>query len=204
MTGHLKSYYKRYMLLFIAFVLGVSAGAFTVNGLSSIQRYDMGNYIEGFVRLIDSQNIDNTELFRISIIRNLKLVGLIWVLGVSIIGAPLIFIVMGIRGYITGFSSGLIIRMMGAKGLLLSGFAIIPKEILIVPCIIALGVNGMNFSLNIIKNRSVKAALKDNLRTGFAEYCGVTLFYSLILFGGVLVEVYIIPVMVKIITPILL
>lgn len=201
---HINNNIKKYTFLFIAFIWGICAGAFTVNGLSSIQRYEVGNYIEGFVKLIDGYNIDNTELLRISIINNLKLVALIWILGVSIIGVPLIFIVMGIRGYITGFSTGLIIKMMGGRGILLSAVAILPKEILMIPCIIALGVNGVNFSLNIIRTRTKRSVLKENLRTSFAVYCGATSFYTLVLFGGILVEAYIIPVLIKIISPALI
>jgi stage II sporulation protein M len=38
---------------------------------------------------------------------------------------------------------------------------LVPKELIIIPALIALGVNGINFSLKIIKNRSIKNISKD-------------------------------------------
>jgi stage II sporulation protein M len=80
---------------------------------------------------------------------------------------------------------------------------ILPKEIIIIPCIIALGVSGINFSLSIIKNKSIKHITKRNLKTNFLAYSGTTLMYSCLVFAGILVEVYVIPVFLRVITPII-
>src|SRR5690606_34546551 len=114
-------------------------------------------------------------------------------LGVSIIGIPFIILVIGIRGFITGFSSGFLIKSLGARGILFSAIAILSKEIIVIPCIIALGVNGINFSLNIISSRSIRRITKDDLKTNFAAYSAATIFYSSILFIGILLEAYITP-----------
>jgi len=53
-----------------------------------------------------------------------------------------------------------------------------------VPCIIALGVNGIKFSLNIVKDKSAKQMSKNSLKTNFFAYCFVTLFFSCFLLVG--------------------
>lgn len=196
---HVRNNVKRYVLLLIAFIIGVSAGAFTVNGLSTVQADELTNYFQSFIQLMDNQKVDSGELFAISLQENMKIVLVLWILGVTIIGIPFIFILVGIRGFIIGFSSGFIIKIMGLKGILFSALALLPKEIIIAPCIIALGVNGIIFSFNIIKKRSIKHMLRENLKTDFARYCVVTLFFCCFIFMGILVESYITPVFIRMI-----
>lgn len=200
---HIKSNYKRYFLLLVAFVIGVSAGAFTVNGLSAIQRAELANYFQGFLQLLDKQSIDSSELFKVSLLENGRFVLLLWILGVTIIGIPFIFVLVGVRGFITGFSSGFVIKILGFKGIIFTLCALIPKEIIIIPCIIALGVNGMNFSMNIIKSRSIKHISKEGLKTSFFSYCFVTMFFCFLILTGILVEAFITPVFIRIIVPII-
>lgn len=200
---HLKNNSNRYFFLLIAFVIGIAAGAFTVNGLSALQKEELNNYFQGFLQLLDDQPVNSEELLKISLLDNAKLVLVLWLLGVSIIGIPFIFVVMGIRGFVTGFTSGFIIKTLGLRGVLFTVLALIPKEIFVIPCIIALGVNGINFSLNIIKNKSKKHLSKESLKSNFAAYCFTTLFFCIILFMGILVEVYIVPVIIRIITPLI-
>lgn len=201
---HVKNNGNTYFTLFLAFLVGLSAGAFTVNGLHTIQRDELSHYLKGFLQLLDSQSVDSGELLKVSLFENIRIITVLWILGVSIIGIPFIYLMIGVRGFITGFSSGFIIEALGVKGVLFSLFALVPKEIIIIPCIIALGVNGINFSLNIIKKKSIRSISKENLRTNFLAYCFVTLFYSSFILGGIMIEVYITPVLIKMIAPVII
>jgi stage II sporulation protein M len=204
MFKHAKSNANIYFPLLLAFIIGVSAGAFTVNGLSVSQRAELANYFTGFIQLLGNQRIDSSELLKVSIIENLKIVSIIWILGLTIIGIPFIFIIVGIRGFITGFSAGFIVEALGMKGVIFTLCSLLPKEIIIIPCIIALGVNGVNFSLKMIKNKSKKHLSKDNLKTNILAYCFLTLFFSSFIFIGILVEAYITPVFIRMITPVVI
>lgn len=201
-TSNIEKNKKKYFLLFLLFSAGICSGAFTVNGLNSNQKDELVNYFYGFLRLFDNQNIESSELVKISFIQNMRLVLVLWGLGVTIVGIPFIYCLVGIRGFATGFSSGFIINMMGLKGTLLILFTLIPKEIIIVPCIIALGVNGINFSLSIIKTKSIKHISKENLKSDLIAYCFSTLIFSVLILCGVVLEAYITPVFIKIIAPI--
>lgn len=203
LVKHVKNNANKYFLLLLVFIAGVSAGAFTVNGLSAIQRDELGNYFQGFLQLLDKQKMESTELIKIAMVENVRLIIVLWILGVTIIGIPFIYVLIGIRGFITGFSAGFIIETLGMKGVLFTVFAMVPKEIIIVPCLIALGVNGINFSLVIIKKKSVKHLSRESFKTNLAAYCMATLFFSSFIFAGVLIEVYITPVLIRIITPII-
>ena len=198
---HIANNRNGYLFLLMAFILGVSAGAFTVNGLSTMQRDELSNYFQGFLQLLNNQNLESSELFSTALLENLKLIGLLWILGVTIIGIPFIFIILGVKGFIIGFSSGFIINALSLKGVLFTIFALLPKEIIIVPCLIAIGVNGINFSMRIAKNRSAHENLKDSLKTSFISYCFVTAFYSCIIIAGLIIDAYLTPVLIRIIAP---
>ena len=198
---HIKNNFKSYFFLLLAFIVGVSAGAFTVNGLSSIQKDELSNYFRGFLQLLDNQKVDSGELLKIALADNFKLIFALWVLGVTIIGIPFIFVLIGIRGFLTGFSSGFIIELLGMKGALFTGLVLFPKEIIVIPCFIALGVNGINFSMSIIRSKSIRLLSKQNIKTKFIAYCFVTLFFSCFVFGGSLIEAYITPVFIRLIAP---
>jgi stage II sporulation protein M len=203
LSGHIRNNINKYFLLSVTFATGVAAGAFAVNGLSSIQRHELTSYLDGFLDLMDGYSVKSSELLRLSVLDNAKLVVLLWILGVSIIGIPFIFLAIGIKGFITGFSSGFIIKMLGIKGVLFSVVGFLTKEIIIVPCIIALGVNGINFSMNMISNRSIKNMIRNDLKTNFAAYSAAVVFYSGILFTGILFEAYVTPVLIRIVAPII-
>lgn len=198
---HIKNNKRTYLFLLLAFAIGASAGAFTVNGLSTTQREELQNYFQGFLQLLDSQKTESSELIKVGLLENLKLVTIIWVLGVSIIGIPFIFVIIGIRGFITGFTSGFVIQTIGLKGILFTLIALLPKEIVIVPCIIALGVSGINFSLNIIKTKSRKHLSRAGLKANFVAYIVVTLLLTGIIVIGIVVEAYISPTLIRMIAP---
>ncbi len=197
LSAHISNNINTYFFLLLMFVAGVSAGAFTVNGLSTVQKSELTNYFQGFLELFKHQRVDSNEIMRISIIENIRIVGVLWLLGVSIIGIPFIYFLIGVRGFITGFTSGFIIYILGFKGLIFTMLTILPKEMIIVPSIIALGVNGINFSVNIIKNKSIKHMTKENLKTSFLAYCFVTLLFLSVIFVGILVETYVTPVFMR-------
>ena len=127
----------------------------------------------------------------------MRLITVLWVLGVTIIGIPFIYFLIGVRGFITGFTSGAIICILGFKGVIFALLTVLPKEIIMVPCIIALGVNGINFSMNIIKSKSIKHISRESLKTSFLAYCLVTLVFLVFMFSGILVEAYITPVFMR-------
>jgi len=199
---HISKNRRVYLFLLTAFIIGVSAGAFTVNGLSSVQRDELINYFHGFLQLLDNHNVESVELFSIALKDNLKMIALLWGLGVTIIGIPFIFMIILVKGFITGFSVGFLISALSGRGLLFAVLSLLPKEIIIVPCLIAIGVNGIKFSLSILKRKSGSETGRESLKASFASYCLITTFYTGIIIAGILADAYITPVIVRIIAPV--
>jgi stage II sporulation protein M len=195
---------RLYLGLIIAFVVGICAGAFTVNGLGGLQAQELKNYVEGFLKLLGNQELNNAELFKRGFVDNIKVAVLLWILGVTIIGIPFIFIAIGIRGFIIGFSAGFISSAFGIQGVIFILLTVIPKEIIILPSILCLGVSGINFSLSIIKRRKHAAISSPTVRSSLASYLLLGLFLIGLISGGVLVEAYISSSLAKLIMPIMI
>jgi stage II sporulation protein M len=198
---HIAANRASFLFLLMTFVLGVSAGAFTVNGLSTMQRDELSNYFQGFLQLFVNQNFKSSELLSMGLIENIKIAALLWVLGVTIIGLPFIYLVIGVRGFITGFTSGFIINALGMQGLLFSAAALLPREIIIIPCLIGIGVNGISFSKKITKGKVLQDGKKTGLKAAFLTYCLITLLFCCIILAGIIFDAYITPVLIRIITP---
>ena len=147
---HLKNNTSIYFFLLLSFIIGVSIGAFTVNGLTTMQRDELKNYFIGFLQLLDTQSIDSAQLFKLTAVENIKQIFIIWILGVCIVGIPFIYLFVCIRGFLTGFTSGFIIHCLGMKGILYITGSMFLKEIIINKNIVGMDVVELAPLQNII------------------------------------------------------
>lgn len=194
---HVRNNMLSYIILIFVFAAGVTAGLLTVNALSEAQSEELINYFYGFVQLLKTQNIENTVILYQSLVSNLKIVLAIWFLGATVIGIPLIFFIIGLKGFILGFSIGFIINYTDVNGILMSSASILPKEIFIIPCLLGLAVSGINFSFLIIKSRTKRDYSRYNLKADFLAYSAVTLAFTVPIMLGVLAESYLSPFLIR-------
>lgn len=184
-----------YFLVLVFFAAGIAAGAFTVDALSSVQKEELINYFQSFFTVLDQEPVQSAVIFKQSLINNSQFVILIWLLGITVIGVPLILLIVGIKGFIVGFSVSFLVEGMGLKGLLFAVAAILPQNLLIVPGIIAAAVLGISFSISMLHRKKSKP--KKSFTSELAIYSINILFTLLILLLGSLVEGYITPVFMK-------
>jgi len=179
----------------VFFAAGIAAGAFTVDALSSVQKEELINYFQSFFTVLDQEPVQSAVIFKQSLINNSQFAILIWLLGITVIGVPLILMIVGIKGFIVGFSVSFLVEGMGLKGLLFAVAAILPQNLLIVPGIIAAAVLGISFSISMLRRKKSKP--KKSFASELAIYSINILFTLLILLFGSLVEGYITPVFMK-------
>lgn len=200
---HIKNNKITYIGLFIFYILGISAGSVAVNQLDYQQRSEMTDYFNGFLKLLDSSKVDGISLFKMSLWDNFRVILLLWVLGIIVIGFPIFYIIIGMRGFITGFSSGVIMNVLGVKGVLISFTCFLPKEVIIVPCLIAISVNGIKLSKSIIKGWIKRNTYKeDKLRYRIMPYSFVTVFFSIFVLIAIVLEAFFSPVILKLLSSI--
>ena len=64
---------------------------------------------------------------------HLKWIGLIWILGLSVIGLPGILILDFLKGVLIGFTVGYLVGQYSWKGLLFALVSIAPQNLFIIP-----------------------------------------------------------------------
>jgi len=199
----LRGYFGRaapyYFAAGLLFVIGVSFGALAVNALSPAQKTELLDYLQVFLRGLGQKigEIDSAVVLKQSALSSLKTAGLLWILGASVIGAPLSMLVVFVRGFVIGFSVGFLFSEMNLKGLALSLFAILPQNLIAIPALLALGVSSVAFAVLVIRRRV--GSFRVNLAEEFLAYS----FTCLVLAGGLLgasvLEAYVTPFLMSLI-----
>ncbi len=112
---HVNMNIKDYLILSIIFIIGVMIGVVVINNSNEQSKTEISGYINGFITTIHGEEytVDKIKLAQISIIENLKLVGIIWLAGSTIIGIPLIYIITSYKGFCIGYTISAIIASMG-------------------------------------------------------------------------------------------
>jgi stage II sporulation protein M len=154
---HVQSHSSIYLFILTLFLMGVIFGAVVVNSLSFTQKEDLYFYLgQFFGEIADGKIASAEDLFQQSFLHNVKYLGLMWILGISIIGLPLIFILLFMKGVVIGFSVGFLVNQMGWNGFLLSFATVLPQNIVIIPAFIFIGVISVSFSLTLIRKIFMK------------------------------------------------
>jgi len=199
---HIKGNIVIYFIVIMFFVIGISAGAFTVRSLSESHKQELISYMNGFFNILSDRPIDGFSVLKQSLANNLQISAMIWLLGITVIGIPLILLLISIRGFIIGFTVGFLADQLGLKGALFSFITILPQNILIIPGVLVVGVIGISFSTMLIRNKLRKNYHKtESTFKQFLLYSTIILFICIIISVGSLIEAYIAPVFMKLLSP---
>lgn len=146
-----------FLFIVVLFLMGVIFGAIVVNSMSFTQKEDLFYYLSQFFGQVSDGNVaENNDLFLQSFLHNSKFIGLIWILGISIIGLPIILILLFVKGMVVGFTVGFLVSQMKWKGFMLAFVSILPQNLIIIPVFIIMAAFSVVFSLRMIKRQFIK------------------------------------------------
>lgn len=150
-TGHIRDHAIIYLFMIILFLTGVIFGAIIVNSMNFIQKQDLFFYLERyFGQIVSEEPIANQTILMDSFLYHIKYLLLLFVLGLSVIGLPIVWILLFVKGLVVGFSVGFIVNQLGLKGLLFASLSIAPQNFLIIPIYVVAGSLSMIFSLTLL------------------------------------------------------
>jgi stage II sporulation protein M len=155
------SYFREHSSIFlfivVLFLMGVIFGAIVVNSMSITQKEDLFYYLSQFFGQVSGDKVaEDNDLFLQSFFHNSKFIGLMWILGISIIGLPVILILLFIKGMVVGFTVGFLVSQMGWQGFMLAFVSILPQNLIIIPVFILMAALSVIFSLRMIKKQFMK------------------------------------------------
>lgn len=178
------------------FLVGLAIGSIAVKVLDLNQKNDLVVYLNRFFQIMDKENIKNSSIFYQSIKNNFQTVFFIWLLSITVIGIPVTLFIISFRGFIVGFTVAFFIEGLGWKGLLLTIFAILPQNIVYIPCIIGIAALSLKFSLNVLK-RNLSNGVVNQYKNSIVNYTIFVGAIFLIMCIGSIIEAYISPLLIK-------
>ncbi|MCS0672323.1 stage II sporulation protein M [Cytobacillus firmus] len=196
-AAHFREHSSIYLFVVVLFLMGVIFGAIVVNSLSFTQKEDLFYYLSQFFGQVSDGHVAAAdELFKQSFFHNTKFIGLMWILGISIIGLPVILILLFMKGMVVGFTVGFLVNQMGWEGFLLSFVSVLPQNLIIIPIFILAAALAVSFSLKMIRRQFMKKVGQPMMPL-FGRYMFAFAVAILFLIAAAGVEAFISPVLMK-------
>lgn len=185
---HIANNIKAYAIVTILFLIGTILGVIFVNNASESQQTQIGSYLQNFVNALqENYQIDQVTLLKQSLYQNTVTVFVFWFLGCTVIGIPMIYLLVGYRGFAIGYSISSAIATFGTgNGILFVLTSMFLQNILVIPCILALAVSGMKLYESIMKDKR-----RENIKVQIIRHTVFSILILLILGVSSLLEVYV-------------
>lgn len=186
--------------LFVIFIviLGIISGSLFLMVLNDNDKSEVINEISTFMANINTNNINNLNSFKNSLIEGMILIILSWILGMSIIGVIFNIFFIYMKSFTIGFSISSFILVYKYKGILSSLVYTVPSQLINILIILILGVYTLLFSKYLFK----MIFLKDktvNLGKFFKKYVLVFGICIILCLVSSLCEAYLLPSLLKVI-----
>jgi stage II sporulation protein M len=148
-----------FILVGLLFATGIVFGTLSAQNLEPGQKSELFQYIQFFFQGMKQETAPVTDagLAQASIFNHLKTVFFFVILGISVIGVPLILFLLFVKGYILGFTIGFILQQMMGKGFLFTVTAVFPHYVLNIPALMLAGVANIVLAGSLLKSRFGKA-----------------------------------------------
>ncbi len=185
---HITRNIRTYFILIIIFLLGLIIGLIVVNNSSEGQETEIANYINNFItELKNGAKLDYFKLLKNSFGNNLFLVIILWFMSSTVIGIPIVYGIIGYKGFCMGYTISAVVMTLGTgKGIAFSLTSMLIHNIILIPCMLAVAVSGINLYKSIIKDRR-----KENIKIEIIRHTIFCLIMLAVMAIGALIETYI-------------
>ena len=134
----------------VLIIIGIGSGTFFSLVINSEDKILVSNTVQSFFETIKNNELNMIEVFRNTLFDNEMNVIFMWLLGISIIGIPILLFLYFSKAFILGFSIGSILIQYKFKGMFLSFFYIFPHQILNLLLYTFLMIYALSLSIKLI------------------------------------------------------
>ncbi|MFM1652805.1 stage II sporulation protein M [Brevibacillus sp. B_LB10_24] len=190
--SYMQEHQTHYVFTAVLFAMGIIFGSIVAGSLAQPQKQELFSFIQYFFLDLQEHGVPQANAqFQHSFGYYLKMVGIMWAFGLSVIGLPIILLLLFLKGMMVGFTVGFIVNQLKWQGILFSLAAILPQNMLIVPALLIVGVSGTAFSLRLMRSRFLFK--KGEVLPYFATYTATTAGMLAILTIAALFEAFVTP-----------
>ena len=190
---------KIFVFLFVLMLMGIIAGSIFTTILNSSDKELVINHLNEFIDNINNNKLDYLFALKNNLITNISYVILIWLLGISVIGLPIIIIMFFTKCFILGFSVGAVLTTFKLKGILISLVYVFPGQVISLLFLLLLMMYSMSFTFKmiyaILKKKSIDFKLIMN------KYFKILLIVLGTIILMSLYDTYLMPRLIKLLIP---
>ena len=190
---------KIFVFLFVLMLMGIIAGSIFTTILNSSDKELVINHLNEFIDNINNNKLDYLFALKNNLITNISYVILIWLLGISVIGLPIIIIMFFTKCFILGFSVGAVLTTFKLKGILVSLAYVFPGQVISLLFLLLLMMYSMSFTFKmiyaILKKKSIDFKLIMN------KYFKILLIVLSVIILMSLYDTYLMPRLIKLLIP---
>lgn len=178
-------------------IFGVISGSLFLMLSNETDKNSVIEQITNFFVNINTNNIDNVQALKNSLIINYIFIISIWVLGFSIIGVIINIFLTYLKGFLFGFSIASIFLTYNYKGLPAAILYTIPSQLFNIIIITVLSIYSIMFTKHLITSITSKKAISS--RRILKQYSIIFVFSIIITLISSLLEVYLFPNILKLV-----
>lgn len=184
---HIENNLREYAIASTIFIIGILFGVIFINNLNDTQNNEIGNYISTSIEnLKESQDINQLLFIKETIKENLTFVILLWLMGSTVIGLLLVYIIVAFKSFCLSYTISAIFHVLNnGKTIAMLVSTMLLKNIIVIPCTIALAVSGMKVYKSIMQDRR-----KENIKLEILRHTCFSIFILIVLILSSLIEVY--------------
>lgn len=186
---HISENRPQYIMVIIIFLVGLVMGSYQVSGLDGGVKSQLSGMVDDYLRGGMDGSLSGQEILGAAFLKQLKATVLLWFLGLTVIGFPLILGFIWFRGFSLGFTVSFLLHDRAGAGILITIISILPQNIIYIPLFLAWSVMAINFSIYVLKGRNSGVPLG----RAVMGYTVIMLAYLLIFLTGAFVEAYLSP-----------
>lgn len=185
---HIYDNIKLYLIVIIILVVGIIAGVVFVNNTSAEEAQEIQNYIIEFINLLKQGNsIDTGQLLKKSLGDNITLIIIMWLIGSTVIGIPIVMGIVLFRGFCIGYSVSAIIASIGVqKGILFFFTTMFLHNLIFIPVIICMTISCMRLYKSIMKDKR-----RENIKIEIIRHTLISIVLGLLLVLAAFIEAYV-------------
>ncbi len=185
--NHINNNIMEYIVMIIIFFIGIILGTMYINNTDLTQRHEIYTYVNDFIGDIQNgSNIDSNKLLRTSIYNNLLITILLWISGLTVIGMPIVYLIVSVKGFCIGYTISSIVATLGVtQGLKFTLSTMLLQNIIIIPSILILAVSAIKLYKAIMKDRR-----RENIKIEIIRYTIITIFIGVVNIISAIIETY--------------
>ena len=189
-----------YVFVGVLVVVGAIFGAMLVHALTLEQQQELADQIGVYMTNVkEPQQLSPAETFWETYWFYGKWLLLIWFLGLSVIGLPLVLVLDFLKGVLIGFAVALLAQQLAWKGVFFFFVATAPQNAIVIPALMIASISAARFAYFVVRERLFRR--KGQLLPPFLAHTAVTGVMLVMLCVASLYEAFLSPLILERVTP---